>query len=89
MSNDIILPPGNPFITRKEARKRMRVGDIMKRQRQLLNLTQKQVAKDIGICTEHYRDLELNRKCPGLDTALALVFRLNFSLDNLIIGGPE
>lgn len=64
----------------------MSVGQRIRKRRQVLRLTQKELARDVGLSTQHVSAIEQDKRAPSLPRLAKIASELGVSCDYLICG---
>jgi transcriptional regulator with XRE-family HTH domain len=64
----------------------MSLGQRIRQRRQTLELTQQQVAKSLGVTSQHLSAVEQDKRAPSLNTLAKLAEELGVSIDYLVTG---
>ena len=64
----------------------MNLGQRIRKRRQALKLTQQQVAKSLGLTSQHLSAVEQDKRAPSLNTLAKLAEELGVSIDYLLTG---
>ncbi len=65
------------------------LGSLLRGKRKELNLTQSEVAEEIGLSTQHYSRIERGEYTPGLQTFINLNRVLKLNLSEMDLRGEE
>ena len=64
----------------------MSLGQRIRKRRQALKFTQQQVAKSLGLTSQHLSAVEQDKRAPSLNTLAKLAEELGVSIDYLLTG---